>query len=238
LWLCQEDFQRAYSDACDVGAVRERQGRPNPAVTPWRSTASLALAHLGRRDLAAKLADAELALARRFGAPIPIARALHARAVAEVDDHARLALCEQGLAVLDGQSAILDSTRLALEFGHTLAYIGRRVQARDALRPALARADAAGAVLLAQRARRELVATGLRPRRAALEGVQALTPRQRQICDQAAAGMSNRAIAQALFLSIKTVETHLASAYRKLGANSRGQLAAKLACPNGQPAGS
>jgi DNA-binding CsgD family transcriptional regulator len=207
-------------------------------VTPWRSTASLALAHLGRRDLAAKLADAELALARRFGAPIPIARALHARAVAEVDDHARLALCEQGLAVLDGQSAILDSTRLALEFGHTLAYIGRRVQARDALRPALARADAAGAVLLAQRARRELVATGLRPRRAALEGVQALTPRQRQICDQAAAGMSNRAIAQALFLSIKTVETHLASAYRKLGANSRGQLAAKLACPNGQPAGS
>ena len=67
--------------------------------------------------------------------------------------------------------------------------------------PALADADAAGAVVLAQRARRELVATGLRPRQAAIEGAAALTPRQRQICELAAAGKGNRAIAQELFLS-------------------------------------
>ncbi len=107
--------------------------------------------------------------------------------------------------------------------------IGRRVEARDALRPALADADAAGAVLLAQRARRELVATGLRPRHAALEGAAALTPRQRQICELAAAGKGNRAIAQELFLSIKTVETHLAAGYRKLGVNTREGLAGQLA---------
>ena len=85
-------------------------------------------------------------------------------------------------------------------------------------------------LLLAQRARRELVATGLRPRHAAIEGAAALTPRQRQVCELAAAGKGNRAIAQALFLSIKTVETHLAAGYRKLGVNARAELAAQLAC--------
>jgi DNA-binding CsgD family transcriptional regulator len=73
------------------------------------------------------------------------------------------------------------------------------------------------------------VATGLRPRRAALEGAGSLTPRQRQICQLAAAGKGNRAIASELFLSIKTVETHLAAAYRKLGVRTRGELTVPLA---------
>jgi DNA-binding CsgD family transcriptional regulator len=107
--------------------------------------------------------------------------------------------------------------------------MGRRVEAREALRPALADADASGAQLLAKRARRELVATGMRPRRAALEGVAALTPRQRQICDLAAAGKGNKAISRELFLSIKTVETHLAAAYRKLGVSTRSSLRSALA---------
>jgi DNA-binding CsgD family transcriptional regulator len=81
---------------------------------------------------------------------------------------------------------------------------------------------------LAARARRELVATGLRPRQAAIEGAAALTPRQREICALAAAGKGNREIAQALFLSIKTVETHLAAGYRKLGISSRDDLATAL----------
>jgi DNA-binding CsgD family transcriptional regulator len=97
------------------------------------------------------------------------------------------------------------------------------------LRPALDDADAAGARLLAKRARRELVATGLRPRKAALSGPASLTPRQRQICDLAAAGKSNREIAQALFLSVKTVETHLAAGFRKLGVNSRDAMRVELA---------
>ena len=84
-------------------------------------------------------------------------------------------------------------------------------------------------MLLAQRARRELVATGLRPRQAALDGAAALTPRQRQICELASAGKGNRAIAQELFLSVKTVETHLAAGFRKLGVNTRTELAHGLA---------
>jgi DNA-binding NarL/FixJ family response regulator len=136
--------------------------------------------------------------------------------------------CEDALAVLEGHSGALESVRARLEQGAALARMGRRVQARGALRPALAQADEVGAVLLARRARRELVATGLRPRRAAVHGVSALTPRQHEICELAAAGNSNRAIAQQLFLSIKTVETHLAVCYRKLEIASRRELSEAL----------
>jgi DNA-binding CsgD family transcriptional regulator len=189
----------------------------------------LALSHLGRREEAERLAEAELALAQRFGACVPIARALHARAVAESDDEARVMICARAEALFADSPATLELVRVRLELGSTLAYIGRRVEAREALRPALADADDVGATLLAKRARRELVATGLRPRRAALEGVASLTPRQRQICELAAQGMGNRAIAHALFLSIKTVETHLAAGYRKLGVSTRAELAEQLA---------
>ena len=188
LWLAEGDFERAHAEACRAGALREVQGRHNPSWTPWRATAALALAHLGRREEAAAVADAEVARAERFGAPVPIAHALHARAVAEPDDMARVALCERGLAVIEGVPAVLQRVRLRLELGSTLAYIGRRIESRGALRPALADADAVGAVLLAQRARRELAATGLRPRQAAIEGAASLTPRQRQVCELAADG--------------------------------------------------
>ncbi|HEX6745397.1 MAG TPA: AAA family ATPase [Solirubrobacteraceae bacterium] len=230
LWLAQGDFDRAHAEACAAGALRDQQGRRNPTWTPWRSTAALALAHLGRREEAAVLADAEVDLAQRFGAPVPIAHALHARAVAEAQDAARVARCESALGVIADVPAVLQRVRLRLELGSALARMGRRLEARAALRPALADADAVGAVLLAQRARRELAATGLRPRQAAIEGVAALTPRQRQVCELAAAGKGNRAIAQELFLSVKTVETHLAAGYRKLGVNARADLAARLAC--------
>jgi DNA-binding CsgD family transcriptional regulator len=230
LWLAQGDFDRAHAEAGAAGALRDRQGRRNPTWTPWRSTAAVALAHLGRREEAAVLADAEVDLAQRFGAPVPIAHALHARAVAEAQDAERVARCESALGVIADVPAVLQRVRLRLELGAALARIGRRLEARAALRPALADADAVGAVLLAQRARRELAATGLRPRQAAIEGVAALTPRQRQVCELAAAGKGNRAIAQELFLSVKTVETHLAAGYRKLGVNARADLAARLAC--------
>lgn len=228
LHLAEGRYERAYTDACAVGSRRAGQGRTNPAWDGWRSTAALALAHLGRRPEAAALSETELALARAFGAPVPIARAMAARAVAESDELARVMLCNEALEELGDCPATLETVRLRIELGSALARIGRRIEARDALRPALADADRAAALPLAERARRELVATGLRPRRAALEGAGALTPRQRQICDLAAAGKANRAIATELFVSIKTVETHLAAAYRKLGVSARTQLVGRI----------
>ena len=230
LALAEGDFERAHADAVQAGAARAAQGRPNPTWTRWRATAALALAHLGRRDEAAALAEEELALARAFGAPAPIAGALVARAVAEPDDAARMdAVRGRRSDVLDGQFAALESVRARLELGTRARPHG---SARGGARSAAAgarRGRPVGAVLLARRARRELVATGLRPRRAALHGVCALTPRQREICGLAADGHSNRAIAQQLFLSIKTVETHLAVGYRKLEITSRRALRDALA---------
>jgi DNA-binding CsgD family transcriptional regulator len=229
LALAERDFAQAYAEAAQLGELRSQQGRPNPSLMPWRSTAALALAHVGRRAEAARVADTELHAAERFGAPVPVANALHARAVAEPDHAERVALCERALSVVAGAPSGLEVVRLRLELGAALNSLGRRLEAREALRPALADAAAAGAVLLAEHARRALVATGLRPRRAAMEGAAALTPRQRQICELAAVGKGNRAIAQELFLSVKTVETHLAASYRKLGVRTRAELAAGLA---------
>ena len=145
LWLAEGDFERAHAEACEAGALREQQGRRNPSWTPWRSTAALALAHLGRREEAAALADAEVALAERFGAPVPIAHALHARAVAEADDAARVALLRARAAAWSTTCRRCSQrVRLRLELGSALARMGRRIEARGALRPALADADAVG----------------------------------------------------------------------------------------------
>ena len=75
LMLAEGRFEAAYAEACEVGSRRERQGRPNPTWDGWRSTAAHALTHLGRRAEAIRLAEIELAAARAFGAPVPIARA-------------------------------------------------------------------------------------------------------------------------------------------------------------------
>jgi DNA-binding CsgD family transcriptional regulator len=228
-WLAQGEFERAYAELGRAGLSEDSRSGVTPMWLPWRSTAAVALAHLGRHETAIALAEHELGQAERFGAPVPVARALVARAVADPDRAARVAICRRALNVLQATPAVLDATRARLELGSSLTYLGHRIEAREALRPALADADAIGALPLAQRARAELVASGLRPRQAAIAGAAALTPRQRQICELAAAGKANRAIAQQLFLSIKTVETHLAAAFRKLGVTTRDALAAELA---------
>jgi DNA-binding CsgD family transcriptional regulator len=84
---------------------------------------------------------------------------------------------------------------------------------------------------LAARAQSELLATGARPRRIAMSGVKALTASERRVADMAVGGPTNREIAQALFVTPRTVEVHLSSVYRKLSIRSRSQLAAALAEP-------
>jgi DNA-binding NarL/FixJ family response regulator len=118
--------------------------------------------------------------------------------------------------------------------GAALRRANRRAAARDHLREALELATVCGAAALAARAETELLATGARPRRIALSGVASLTPSERRVAEMAAEGPTNREIAQALFVTQRTVEVHLTSIYRKLAISSRSQLAAAL----GKPAGS
>jgi DNA-binding NarL/FixJ family response regulator len=90
-------------------------------------------------------------------------------------------------------------------------------------------------VRLAARAETELLATGARPRRIALSGLESLTPSERRVAQMAAEGPTNREIAQALFVTPKTVQVHLSSVYRKLGIRSRTQLPDALAEPAHAP---
>src|SRR5215218_5766387 len=128
-----------------------------------------------------------------------------------------------------------------LERAHALAALGsaerragRRADARELLRRALELAQLSGAHALEARAREELLVAGARPRRARLHGADALTASELRVARLAASGQPNKDIAQTLFVTLKTVETHLASAYRKLGISSRTQLSMALA--SGKPA--
>jgi DNA-binding CsgD family transcriptional regulator len=115
------------------------------------------------------------------------------------------------------------------ELGCALRRMGQRGEARDVLRRALHVSAECGAKRLAERARSEIVVAGGRPRRDAMRGRDALTPSELRIARLAADGLSNRQIAQALFITRRTVETHLTQVYRKLDVAAREQLASALA---------
>jgi DNA-binding CsgD family transcriptional regulator len=114
------------------------------------------------------------------------------------------------------------------EWGAALRRAGARSTAREPLRRALDLAARCGATPLAERARQEALAAGARPRRPWASGVHALTPSELRVARLAAQAMGNREIAQALFITTKTVSDHLTSAYRKLNISSRDQLATAI----------
>jgi DNA-binding CsgD family transcriptional regulator len=99
-----------------------------------------------------------------------------------------------------------------------------RREARELLREALDAAHRAGAVRLVEQIDTELRATGARPRRALLSGLESLTASERRIAELASQGLTNREIAQTLFITARTVEGHLTSVFRKLRLDSRSSL--------------
>jgi DNA-binding CsgD family transcriptional regulator len=90
-----------------------------------------------------------------------------------------------------------------------------------------------GARGLERRARTELAAIGVRPRTSDRSGADSLTASERRVVELAATGGTNREIAQTLFVTEKTVETHLGRAFRKLGVSSRRQLPEVLVAADG-----
>ena len=203
-------------------------GGENPAALAWRSAAALSLAELGRHDEARTLAADEVSRAESFGAPRAIGIALRARALvgppAERADGLRAAL-----KVLAPSMARLEHARALVDLGASLRASRRRSAAREPLLEGLALAVRCGARTLERRARNELAAIGIRPRATDQSGPESLTPSERRVVELAAAGGSNREIAQELFVTEKTVETHLGHAFRKLSVSSRRQLPDVLA---------
>ena len=205
------------------GELSESLGIRNPAFLPWRSAAALALRELGEADEAAARVAEEVELARRFGAARPLGVALRGAGL--------VAAGEEGLGLLEESAAVLDRSPARLERAHTLVALGaarrragRRAEAREPLSTGLELAEACAAAPLAAAAREELAAGGARVRAGGRWDADALTPSELRTCRMAAEGLCNPAIAQALFVTRATVESHLHAAYRKLGITSRAAL--------------
>lgn len=207
---------------------REERSRMDTPAVPTRASAALAHAQLGDHERARELAQQELGRARIWAAPSTVSFALRAAGIVNGGDDG-IALLREAVTVLDGSPARYERMRSLTEYGAALRRAGQRREAREPLREALELADRSGAWRTGARARDELLATGARPRRTALSGADSLTPSERRVCRLAAGGLTNKEIAQALFVTVRTVEGHLTQAYMKLEITSREQLTGALA---------
>jgi DNA-binding NarL/FixJ family response regulator len=226
----------ALDDLLPAGAGWRALGIDHPAIASWRTAAATAHSELGHHEEAAELAGEQLALARKTGSPATLGIALRVYAATAVKDDAAQSLAE-AVSLLETTPARYELALALGDYGACLRRAGRRTQARAPLRRALDLAQRTGATQLTADVRRELLAAGARPRRAALTGPDALTSAERRVASLAADGLSNRQIAQHLFITQATVETHLRHAFHKLGITSRAGLPTQLASEAAAPAG-
>ena len=232
LRLAERRPAAALQDLLAAGDLFARLRISSASIAPWRSDAALAHLALGAQAEARTLAAEEVTLARAFKGPRTLGVAL--RAAGLTDGGRRgIELLRQAVRVLEGSGARLEHARAMADLGAALRRAGQRRTAARSSGPALDLAHRCGAIALTERARTELVAAGGRPRRLVLSGLDSLTPGERRVAQLAADGLSNREIAQNLFITARTVEGHLTHAYQKLAITAREQLPAALAPPSG-----
>jgi DNA-binding NarL/FixJ family response regulator len=228
LRLEQSRPAEAAADLVTAADWWQQLGMCHPAVAAWRVTASEARAALGEVGTARRLALEHLDLAERTGMAEPQGAGLRALA-RTVDRTEAVSLLQQAADLLTGSPAQLEHARTLVELGAALRRTNQRAAAREPLRRALDLAERGGMRLLARRARQELTACGARPRRSALTGAESLTPAESQVAVLAAEGIANRDIAQQLFVTRRTVETHLTHVFAKMAVTSRAELGAQFA---------
>ncbi len=227
-----------YADAVRAFESKSTEMPMSPAaqalgVRPYVPALVEAYARAGRtddaRELLAEFFDAALAT----GQPRHAAPALRARGVVESDAGS----FDQALEAHARWDNRFEEARTLLARGEVLRRIGRREDARADLRAAVERFEQVGATTWRDRGRTELRAAG--DRSAAIptprgRGPEKLTQQEAAIAALVTEGLSNRQIADRLYLSVKTVEGHLTTIYGKLGLASRAQL---IATGIGRPAG-
>jgi DNA-binding CsgD family transcriptional regulator len=227
--------ERGVAELLELGRRVQLVTFDNPANYAWRRFAAEGLHLLGRDREALALAEANLEIARRWGARYGLGAALRTVGVLRGGEEGEQEL-RAAIAILAESEARLEHARALVELGAALRRGNRRSEARDLLRDGAELAQRCGALALVARANEELAATGARPRKVVVGGLDSLTASERRVAEIAARDRSNKEIAQELFVTVKTVELHLSSVYRKLRIGSRHQLAAALAGRPGEPA--
>ena len=213
-------------DFLAVGVVLTRAFVTCPGALPWRSEAALAdlASAIGRRP------DASQTRSSRSPGRSEPARARRGEASRRRRGRRRSWRVALREAVDDLECGGAGWNERALaDLGALLRRRNRRTEARALLREALDTAHRSGAGPFAEYAGTELRATGARLRRVLLTGLESLTASERRVAEFASEGLTNREIAQTLFITARTVEGHLTSVFRKLRLDSRDQLAAQLA---------
>jgi DNA-binding CsgD family transcriptional regulator len=200
----------------------------HPVISSWLiADLAEAASQIGRVDAARdRVAQVSASVGRRPGTWIALGLG-----------HARALVAEPGEAGDRFEEALagdltrwpFQRARVQLAYGQWLRRQRHVAESRGVLRAARATFDALGCAPWGDRARRELRASGERSRRRAPEARDQLTAQELQIAQLAAQGLSNREIGQQLFLSHRTISTHLYRAFPKLGITSRAELATVLA---------
>ena len=184
---------------------------------------------LGAREEALGLAEYELRQARAWGTPRTIGQALRGLGLVTAGPRG-LELLRDAVDALARSPARLEHARALIDLAAALRRGNHRTEARAPLRAGLDIAFRCGAKPLAERALQELRATGAKPRTLVVSGVEALTASERRVAELAADGHTNRQIAQALFVTIKTVDDHtMTHVFQKLDLRSRDELRPVLA---------
>jgi DNA-binding CsgD family transcriptional regulator/predicted hotdog family 3-hydroxylacyl-ACP dehydratase len=207
----------------EAEALANALGVANPAVVAWQTTAAQCYKAVDHARRAHALAQDALEVAESFGMPRAIALALRTKAEIEAPP-ADLENLEAALQIIEGSGAELERAKALLSYGAALHRAGRDDRARAPLREGIRLADRLGAGSISRRGLATLRAAGGRPRRIRMAGPDALTPAERHVVDLAAAGATNREIAEALVITRKTVEWHLKKVFDKLDIRSREQL--------------
>ncbi|OIK25998.1 hypothetical protein VT52_018910 [Streptomyces malaysiense] len=217
------DHLRALTDLMECGQRLQALDIVNPALSAWRSCAALAWKGLGNAAEARRLAEKEVELARRWGAPAVVGQALRTLGAVTSGAPAERALAES-VSLLEQTDARLQLALSLVAAGKALGQKGSLVQARQSLRRGMRLAEESGARSLTAEAHSSLLAAGGRLRRAPVSGLPALTPTERRIAAHAADGRTNKGIAELLHITPRTVEVHLTRVYGKLSIPGRNAL--------------
>jgi len=217
-----------------LGSLREevaKAGFGEPALFRFHGDAIEALVGLGKLEEAAsligELEERGEALQHRWANAVAArCRGLLAAARGDLPD--AFAALERAFELHEGLGQPLELARTHLVMGTIRRRSRQKRAARDSLQAALGSFEELGARLWAERARAELARIGGRA-----PAADALTPTERRVAELVAAGGTYREVADALFISPKTVQWNLSKIYRKLGIRSRAQLAASLAAARG-----